>query len=72
MDFDLVDYIMRWEDGQLGADEAVVLFEHLIRTGQAWSLQGMYGRQAMAFIDAGLIDKNGTRTALCTERLANV
>lgn len=70
--FDLVDYIMRFEDGSLGAEETVTLFEHLIATGQAWSLQGFYGRTAAGFIDEGLIDKSGVRTALATERLATI
>jgi hypothetical protein len=72
MEFDLVDFIMRWEGSgdPLSADEAVTLFEHLIASGQAWSLQGAYGRAAAAFIEEGLISPEGERTALCIERLA--
>ncbi len=32
---------------------------HLIKTGLCWKLQGWYGRSAMDWINAGLIDKEG-------------
>jgi hypothetical protein len=35
------------------------LFSELIKTGQAWRLQGHYGRTARAIIDAGYISKDG-------------
>ena len=36
------------------ADEIVEAFQYLIDTGAAWSLQGFYGRNAAALIEAGL------------------
>lgn len=52
--FDMLAFIMEWEGGDMDEADAVVGFQHLIDTGDAWTLQGMYGRQAKAFIDAGL------------------
>ena len=40
-------------------DEQLQAWAHLISTGLAWSLQGWYGRQAAAIIDAGWIDRKG-------------
>lgn len=53
--FDTVGAIMAYEQGELDDDETVELFQHLVNTGAAWSLQGSYGRQAMRMIEAGLV-----------------
>ena len=45
--------MMAWEDGSLSNEDTTALFQRLIDSGQAWSLQGMYGRQAEALIEAG-------------------
>ena len=58
--FDLVNEIIRYENGETELDESLALFSHLIGTGQVWSLQGSYGRQASSLINAGLIDEAGT------------
>ena len=50
----LFDMMMEFEDGNLSLAETVELFQKLIDNGMAWTLQGFYGRQAMALIDAGL------------------
>lgn len=52
-----LDYMIAWEQGDLSDDETVGLFQYLVNTGQAWTLQGMYGRQAAALIDAGLVQR---------------
>ncbi len=54
--FDLVNAIMRYEDGTLPMDEVIALFQYLIDTGMAWTLQGFYGCTAMGLIDAGLCE----------------
>ena len=56
---DLVDKIMKWEDGRMTDTEIIDFFSELIKSGQAWQLQGNYGRMAQRLIDAGYIDKKG-------------
>ena len=55
---DLCGRIIAYESGELSVIETVELFAELIRTKMAWSLQGCYGRQAAAFIRAGVISSN--------------
>ena len=55
----LVNYIMEFEGGNPTSEDTMHLFSYLIKTGQAWTLQGMYGRTAKAMIDAGYLDKQG-------------
>lgn len=56
---DLVGDIMAWEGGELSDKKTLELFSRLVKNGQAWSLQGVYGRTAQSFIDAGYLDKKG-------------
>lgn len=51
--FDVVTSIIAYEQGDLDRDGTVRLFQHLINTDLAWSLQGHYGRTASALIEAG-------------------
>ncbi len=50
-----LDYIIAYEDGGLHPDRVIELFQHLVDTGEAWILQGRYGREAKRLIDAGLV-----------------
>lgn len=50
-----LDAMMRWESGTLSDSETIELFQHLVDSGQAWSLQGVYGRTATALIANGEI-----------------
>jgi hypothetical protein len=49
------DLIMKYEDGFLEEAEVVELFQNLLDSGLVFSLQGHYGRTAMAMIEAGLV-----------------
>jgi hypothetical protein len=53
-DSKLVDRIIAYEQGELEEDDVVQLFQELIDNGHAWTLQGHYGRTAVALIEAGL------------------
>lgn len=53
--FDLVDFVMDYESGQLDEDAVIDGFQHLVDSGLAWQLQGSYGRTARALIDAGVV-----------------
>jgi len=55
----LFNELMAYEDGELDTTEIVQLFSKLIKSGMAWQLQGMYGRQAMTLINSGYLDKEG-------------
>ena len=49
----MLSQIIAYESGELDDVETVTLFQSLIDSGLAWSLQGHYGRTAAALIDAG-------------------
>ena len=53
--YDTTSAIIAYEQGELDDDETIELFQHLVDTGLAWTLQGHYGRTAMAIADAGYI-----------------
>ena len=54
---DQLDKIIAYEQGELDDVETVELFQALVDNGMAWNLQGSYGRQAKAFLEAGLIEQ---------------
>ena len=49
----MIDRIIAYENGELDDDETIALFQALIDSGLAWTLQGHYGRTAAALIEAG-------------------
>jgi hypothetical protein len=54
--YDLTTAIIAYETDEMETREEVIqLFQHLVDTGMAWSLQGHYGRTAEALIEAGYI-----------------
>ena len=54
-----INEIIMYEQGDLSDDDTIVLFQELIDSGDAWKLQGHYGRQAASLIEAGLCHKAG-------------
>ena len=50
-----LDDIIAFENGDLDEDATIALFQRLVNTGLAWTLQGSYGRTAMALLERGLI-----------------
>ena len=58
--YDHVGAIMAYEQGELDDVGTLDLFAHLLRTGDAWALQGHYGRTAAALIDAGYLNRDGS------------
>lgn len=54
----LIHYIMDYESGQLSDKKTIKLFQYLLDTGLAWTLQGHYGRATVRLLEMGLIHKN--------------
>jgi len=51
-----INQILAYENGELDEAGVIELFQSLVNTGLAWSLQGHYGRTANALIEAGLVN----------------
>lgn len=51
-----MDKIIAYEEGTLSHNDTLELFAELVNTGQAWTLQGHYGRAAMHLIEAGCLN----------------
>lgn len=49
-----IDRIIAYEEGDLSDEDTIALFQELIDSGLAWSLQGHYGRTAHRLILAGI------------------
>ena len=54
-----VDLIMDYEGGDITKENFMELFSILIKNGNAWTLQGHYGRTAHGLIQMGYISKDG-------------
>ncbi len=63
---DLLGAIMDWEAGELSNVDTLALFSALLGNGQAWTLQGTYGRMAKGLIDSGYLTPSGVVTELGT------
>lgn len=47
------DFIVKLENGQCTHEEEVAGYQRLINSGDAWRLQGCYGRRAAYLIKTG-------------------
>lgn len=54
----LVEYIIAFESGELEEDQVIDLFQHLVDSKLAWSLQGSYGRIAANLLELGIIKES--------------
>lgn len=48
-----IDKIIAYENGNMPEEEIIDMFQELINSGQAWTLQGHYGRTAAQLIELG-------------------
>ena len=55
-DFEAVSKAERFVESENEQDE-IAAWQHLIDTGLAWTLQGWFGRAAIALIEAGICHK---------------
>lgn len=69
---DTVTQIIAYETGELDYEGTLNLFSKLIKSGQAWSLQGHYGRTAKQLIELNLITKDGKITQHGLDSIENV
>jgi len=53
--FDLTERIIAYETGELSHEGFIELFQYLVDSGLAWSLQGHYGRTAQILIADNVI-----------------
>ena len=51
----MINEIIAYESGELNDTKTLERFSELVKNGQAWTLQGHYGRTAHALIEAGLV-----------------
>ena len=64
---DIVSMIDAYENGDTNLEQEIFLYAELVRTGQAWTLQGHYGRVAKEMIDLEFISEDGRVLKVPTE-----
>ena len=63
----MINEIIAYESGELNDTKTLELFSELVKNGQAWTLQGHYGRNATALIEGGFLTREGEITDLLIE-----
>lgn len=58
-----VNNIIAYENGEMTQDKEVKFFADGIKSKQVYQLQGHYGRTANAYVETGLITKDGKITS---------
>lgn len=53
MDTELLETMIKWEQGDLDRHQTYALFQILIDSRLIWRLHNFYGRKAMELLDAG-------------------
>lgn len=53
----VTDYIIAYEEGNIDRMHYYALFQYLLDSGMAWTLQGSYGRTTKALLDDGYLIK---------------
>ncbi|MES2156058.1 MAG: hypothetical protein V4510_13070 [bacterium] len=54
-----IEDILEYEDGSMDPEDVLRFFAGLVKSGEAWTLQGHYGRTAHALITQGYITPEG-------------
>ena len=57
--YDAIAILEGFSDHEPTLEDNFNAWAHLIETGQCWTLQGWYGRNAAGLIEDGLISKDG-------------
>ena len=57
--YDVTNRLIDYACGPLNDIQTLRLFSELIKNGMAWTLQGHYGRTAMALINDGWLEADG-------------
>jgi len=53
----VMDYILAYEEGSITDEYYIALFQYLLDSGMAWTLQGFYGRTTVDLLNTGYLIK---------------
>lgn len=64
-----VQAMYAWERGELAEADTIRLFSELVASGDAWKLQGFYGRFAAGLIETRWLTSAGAITSTARRRV---